>query len=182
MADLTGISDFNSSDGLPPWVVQKLNGNFWNIINKIVDPDVVMVSGTKFPNPRTDESLFYNTNTGNLYIWNKVSTTTWDWQLIDIGYIHVDQTNPFNSQYTRSDEFLWIDTSGLGSYNTALYIWSTLPGNNGDVTTWHSLGEIIAKLVPIYILTMSKQEWLSSVGFQQAVKEIHDHPNDYPIS
>lgn len=45
------------------------------------DPEIVMVSQANEPLPRTDETLWYETDTGTLHIWSKVSDDPeeWDW-------------------------------------------------------------------------------------------------------
>lgn len=75
------IYDFRASDGLNPIVMQKLNTNFWNLLDMFEDPEIVMVSQANEPLPRTDETLWYETDTGTLHIWSKVSDDPeeWDW-------------------------------------------------------------------------------------------------------
>ena len=137
---MTNIVDFNNTDGLPPLVIQKLNNNFWNIIRKIVDPEVVMVSGSTLPNPRTNETLFYNNDTGDLYIWKKIDASNWGWVLTDIGYIHIDDKAPYDPSctYTRVSEFIWINTTG-GSEGF-VYFWD---GNDIEGYAWHSFKSLV---------------------------------------
>ena len=49
MAKKKNIADFRSSDGLDPIVMQKLNTNFWNIIEMFEDPEIVAVSSASEP-------------------------------------------------------------------------------------------------------------------------------------
>lgn len=183
MANMTNIVDFNSSDGLPPWVVQKLNHNFWGVVQKIIDDQVVMVSGVTAPSPRTEETLWYNTETGDLYIWREFDGT-WGWDKIDIGYIHVDPDIPSaaavreDDPYIRKNEFLWITTNPNLTYDTNLFIWSVLPGST--TATWHSLGEIIAAISEVSVLAISKNDWLASENFYRTVKTIIDDPTGWP--
>lgn len=182
MADMINIVDFNSSDGLPPWVIQKLNYNFWGVVQKIVDNEVVIVAGVTEPTPRTDETLWYNTETGDLYIWREFNGH-WGWDKIDIGYIHVDPDTPpvaaarEENPYVRKNEFLWIAYGATLSHNTNLFIWTIAPGSSSP--NWYSLGFLIYALSQESILYLDKNDWLSSLGFVEAVKEIHNHPNDY---
>jgi len=184
------IVDFNNSDGLPPTVVQKLNNNFWHVVKKIIEPSIVVVAGSTAPNPRTDETLFYNTDTGELYIWNQYENT-WGWNKIDIGYIHVDQHTPMDSTYTRKGEVLWVSLD----YSTLspIYIWS----KNVQTDTWEwipletfivnvvsdAMGNSgplrndvlnIVSLLPIVYTSFTKAEWLAISGFTDAVQDIID--------
>ena len=72
------IADFRASDGLNPVVMQKLNTNFWNILEGFEEPEIVMVSSVSRPEPHTDESLWYKLDTGTLYIWSDTGDG-WDW-------------------------------------------------------------------------------------------------------
>lgn len=166
---MTNIVDFNNSDGLPPWVIQKLNNNFWNVVYKILDDQVVMVAGVTEPTPRTDETLWYKTDTGDLYIWREFEGE-WGWDKIDIGYIHVDDNPPGVSSYQRENEFLWIDKSN--SVNTPLYLWV---GNDVEGYAWWNIRDVIYW----FLTQMSTNEWLNIPGFVQAVQAIHNNPNGY---
>lgn len=80
MAKKKNIADFRSSDGLDPIVMQKLNTNFWNIIEMFEDPEIVAVSSASEPKPHTDEMLWYDTAHGVLNVWTQVSPGVWDWR------------------------------------------------------------------------------------------------------
>ena len=80
MAKKKNIADFRSSDGLDPIVMQKLNTNFWNIIEMFEDPEIVAVSSASEPKPHTDEMLWYDTAHGILNVWTQVSPGVWKWQ------------------------------------------------------------------------------------------------------
>lgn len=80
MAKKKNIADFRSSDGLDPIVMQKLNTNFWNIIEMFEDPEIVAVSSASAPTPHTDEMLWYDTANGILNVWTQVSPGVWDWK------------------------------------------------------------------------------------------------------
>lgn len=80
MAKKKNIADFRSSDGLDPIVMQKLNTNFWNIIEMFEDPEIVAVSSASAPTPHTDEMLWYDTADGVLNVWTQVSPGVWDWR------------------------------------------------------------------------------------------------------
>lgn len=111
MADMSNIASFNNSDGLSPWIVQKLNNNFWSIVQKISDPEIVMVSGSTFPEPRTNEAMFYNTDTGDLYIWGEYipagqSDPVDGWVKTDLGCIRVEDRAPASDEQTLG-EIIW---------------------------------------------------------------------------
>lgn len=196
MADMTNIVDFNNSDGLPPWVIQKLNNNFWSVVHKILDDQVVMVAGVTEPTPRTDETLWYKTDTGDLYIWREFEGE-WGWDKIDIGYIHVDPTNPVSSTYSRKNEYLWISKDDSDLYDP-IWIWMLDPRDpNATYPTWVSLSTVVIAIVvnglstnmsPIHsalwydIQTEDKVTWEFSPGFCEAVKDIIANPSDYPIA
>ena len=178
MADMTNIVDFNNSDGLPPGVVQKLNNNFWHTISKILTPQIVVSAGSTKPDPRTDETLFYDTITGDLYIWREFQGN-WGWDKIDIGYIHVDLYNPYDSRttYTRKNEFLWIATSD-DHFMPPIYVWARDPSNN--LIYWVPLQDFVewvAKNLVMYKMTTT--DWLDSQYFCDAVLAIIDDPDSY---
>lgn len=196
MADMANIVDFNNSDGLPPWVIQKLNHNFWGVVQKIVEDQVVMVASVTEPSPRTDETLWYKTDTGDLYIWREFEGE-WGWDKIDIGYIHVDPDDPVNSTYTRKNEYLWISKNS-NDKSDPLWIWILDP-RQPDATdpTWISISVLIGSIVvnglstnmsPIHsalwadLHSADKIDWETSAGFCNAVKDIIANPNNYPIT
>jgi hypothetical protein len=74
------IADFRASDGLEPIVMQKLNTNFWNLMEMFDDPEIVAVSSVSEPTPHTDEMLWYKTDTGTLYIWSQIEPGVWGWK------------------------------------------------------------------------------------------------------
>lgn len=80
MAKRTNIADFRASDGLNPIVMQKLNTNFWNLMEMFEDPEIVMVSSATPPIPHTDEMLWYDTADGVLNVWTQTSPGNWEWQ------------------------------------------------------------------------------------------------------
>ena len=95
------IVDFNMSDGLAPLIMQKLNANFRNLKDLIHDPEVVITSGATAPSPRTDETLWYNTETGDMYIWAEgVNMTTgrpngeWGWKKLELNIVSMGQGQP----------------------------------------------------------------------------------------
>ena len=151
MADMANIVDFNSSDGLPPWVIQKLNHNFWGVVQKIVEDQVVMVASITEPSPRTDETLLYKTDTGDLYLWSLFENNPpspspqephWDWKKLDLGFIHIDPDTPWDSDYRREEEVLWYETTtGKLFIYTDIYI-----DGVGSITParWHSIHDLIA--------------------------------------
>ena len=121
MADMSNIVDFNNSDGLSPDIVKKLNNNFFNMANKIVGSDIVMSAGINPPDPRTNETLFYKTDTGDLYIWAKyvpldpTEDIYWDWMKIDVNVFTIGTSLP----YPRTNETMFYDTT-----TGELYIWA----------------------------------------------------------
>lgn len=80
MAKRKNIADFRASDGLNPIVMQKLNTNFWNILEMFEDPEIVAVSSATAPTPHTDEMLWYDTDAGMLNVWTQTSPGHWEWQ------------------------------------------------------------------------------------------------------
>jgi len=188
MANMSNIVDFNNSDGLPPDVIKKLNNNVFQLAQKISDPQIVMVSGVEFPDPRTDETLFYKTDTGDLYIWAHVdegSPDEWEWLKIDLSGIHVDTAPPGQSQYNRRQEFLWFDVT-----HETLYIWTQLSQDPG--ASWYTIPDIINDNIAaaldtqdghdaIYsmLINMTKIEWTDMPKFCAAVKDIIANPNDF---
>lgn len=181
MADMTNIVDFNNSDGLPPLVIQKLNNNFWNVIHKIIEDEIVIVASVTAPEPRTDETLWYKNDTGELYIWREFDGN-WGWDKIDIGYIHVDTVGPYDSgvTYTRKNEFIWIATNPNHGISPPIYFWGDDPrGEYG--TGWYPFEFFVEMLVYNYVMYgMTMDQWLSSYEFVEAVKYIHDNP-DYEV-
>ena len=73
------IVDFRASDGLNPIVMQKLNSNFWNLWDMFEDPEIIAVASSTEPTPRTDETLWYDTGHGTLYIWSQKPDESWGW-------------------------------------------------------------------------------------------------------
>lgn len=195
---MTNIVDFNNSDGLPPGVIQKLNHNFWSVVQKIIAPEVVVVAGATEPNPRTNETLFYNTATGDLYIWSEYNGT-WGWEKIDIGYIHVDSDDPYNASirpqnpYIRKNEFMWISTNP-NDVPCPIWFW----GTSGSITTpgWVSFGAFVVNTIAgsftstgVFYSMMDaitnysrETDWTYSPGFCNAVKAIIANPGNYPLS
>ena len=161
---MSNIVDFNNSDGLPPDVVRKLNNNFWHVVMKMFDPDVVMVSGATLPEPRTNETLFYNTVTGELYIWfyhenfdpNVYTEPYWGWKLVDIGFIHVENDNPGHSSYIRQREFIWYDTS-----TATIYLWFKPSGQMS--AGWHSLKQAVDGYIVDWLGVQSNVNLLKSI-------------------
>lgn len=86
------IYDFQASDGLNPIVMQKLNTNFWNLLEGFEDPEIVMVASIDPPTPRTDETLWYRTDTGTLYIWSETTPGNWEWVSATDVVINDEQT------------------------------------------------------------------------------------------
>jgi len=119
MADMSNIVNFKNSDGLPPDVVLKLNHNFWHVVSKITDPEIIAVSGTTLPEPRTTETLFYNTDTGDLYVWgeNEVlgGQVESGWQKVDMNLIHSEDSAPASDEHTHG-EVIWYDTDAKEFY------------------------------------------------------------------
>lgn len=194
MADMTNIVDFNNSDGLPPWVIQKLNHNFWGVVQKIIKDQIVMVASVTEPSPRTDETLWYKTDTGDLYIWREFEGE-WGWDKIDIGYIHVDLTNPVSSTYSRKNEYIWIST-GSSDVGDPIYVWIVNPVGGATTPSWVPLGTLMVNIMitsftasSVFYAMMSaitsystKDQWEHSAGFCQAVKDIIANPSGYPLA
>lgn len=144
------IMSFDNSSGLPPQVVAALNNNFYHLANMFEDPQIVMASGSELPEPRTTESLFYDDDSGNLYIWklfkgdpyaNPPTQDEWGWGALDSGIIHVDDNDPDGSSYRRNQEIIWYDES-----HHTFYLWYRPPNMAGD-PNWWSLEDIIRNVV-----------------------------------
>lgn len=156
MSIVSGIASFNTADGLPNNVMSKLNRNFWLIANAIKDPDIVMTASYSKPEPRTNETLWYDLGTGELWIWALTDVNdpllpeddTWEWKKLDLGIAHVDDDTPSVSAYQRDAEFLWYDSS-----EHDLYVYTQLPGGM-QAPQWYLLPEYIHQCI-LYYLGMS---------------------------
>ena len=146
------ILDFNMSDGLAPLIMQKLNVNFKNLRSLIRDPEVVITSGATEPDPRTDETLWYNTETGELSIWAQgIDPLTgqpngeWDWRKLDLNMAVIENYPPIDqhgASYIPSEgQFLWYDTS-----TQKLWIWQRASYYQGG-PGWETLESIIYNTV-----------------------------------
>jgi hypothetical protein len=100
------LANFQNSDGLDPIVIAKLNENFRAIIQMIPKNEVVMVAQALEPQPRTDETLWYNTDTGALYIWAYNSTSNeWEWTLLENTFLN-DQIAEYVFNRITSGQYL----------------------------------------------------------------------------
>ena len=177
---MTNIVDFNNSDGLPPEVIKKLNNNFWHAVNKIVEDQIVAVAGETAPDPRTDETLWYKTDTGDLYVWAEAllpgGQTEWGWMKIDLNLIHSEDSAPVSDEQTHGEVF-WYDTSSHEFYLLTGSTLASLP------VRWVSLEmfvyQVALAMYSSIISQYTKNSWLALPGFTDAVKEVHTHPNDY---
>lgn len=164
MADMGNIIDFNNMDGLPPLVIQKLNNNFWNLINMIPISQVVISSGYSLPDPRVDETIFYDIETGDLYTWyyyenfdpNVYDEPYWGWKKLDVGFIHVEDNSPENSSYIRQEEFIWYDLS-----SSMIYFWLKVPGEMN--TSWISLNDFAVSAVTRWLGDSDNVDLLKSI-------------------
>ena len=150
-AEMAGdILDFNMSDGIAPLIMQKLNSNFRNLRNLIRDPEVVIASGATAPDPRTDETLWYNTETGELSVWAQQFdlstgqyTGEWDWSKPTLNSILVgqdDPTDPDNPIIPPPDCFLY--------YNTDTHmVWIYQFQGGASTPSWASFGDAVAMFV-----------------------------------
>lgn len=153
------IANFNMSDGIPPLLMQKLNNNFMNILDLIRDPEVNIVSGAMAPDPRTDETLWYNTETGELSIWAQEFdlstgryTGEWGWSKLVLNSIMVgqdDPTDPDNPIVPPADCFLYYDTSAR-----KLWIYQFQGGAN--VPSWATFSDAVGAAL--------WHDWLSPSG------------------
>jgi hypothetical protein len=189
MADMSNIVDFNNSDGLSPDIVKKLNNNFFNMANKIVGSDIVMVAGINPPDPRTDETLFYKTDTGDLYIWSKfipIDPDTqepqdpyWDWMKIDINLLESVSEHP--SGIRDDNAFIKYYITDTGAYP---YFW--IDYTSEVRAQWISLIDLIKHYIQSegpqaakgYIESMTMQDWLDLPNFENAVRYIINHPSN----
>lgn len=175
MAYMGNVLSFINADGLPPKVVSKLNNNFWEIVRMITTDEVNIVSASSEPKPRTDETLWYKADTGDLYIW-RYYDGDWGWGKLDIEYIHVDQYKPADSSYTRNNEYIWISTNSADRDNP-IYIWAYDPTQLSPNPRWVSLRAFIEAAIIDRLPTLPKSFWLNCQGFIDAVEEILDSSN-----
>ena len=108
------ILQFGFTDGLTPIIMRKLNSNFSILQDMIKDPQIVSVAGATAPDPRTDETLWYDTETGDLYIWAQgVDTTTglpdgnWSWKKLDLNIVRFGAGQP--EAYVSDGQMLYYD-------------------------------------------------------------------------
>lgn len=175
MAD--GIADFNPRDGLEPLVVQKLNNNFQSLLRMFMPLAINMVAQSEEPEPRTDETLWYDTDNGDLYIWAQgVDPLTgqpdgnWSWKKLDLNMVVIEDhspIDPFGPGYTPSEgQFLWYDTS-----TQKLWIWQRASYYQDD-PGWETLESIIYNTV-YWGFMDSDGSW-----HQDFVDAVHDAMNE----
>lgn len=208
MINMANIVDFNNSDGIPPDVIKKLNNNMFELAQKITIPEIVMTAGIEFPEPRTDETMFYKTDTGDVYIWGLANQSLpgeqrsdkEQWVKVDLGNIRIEQGPPptvgdQRTDYQLTNEILWFSID-----EKTLYILmepERSSWNPNPVYGWYSLYEVLFynMLAFMEAQTMSGRpfdegvegacsrmtsfKWLDMSGFVDAVKAIHNDPNSY---
>ena len=82
---MSSLAEFNSSDGLPPLVMQKLNRDFKYLYSLIAGTDqpVAISVGSSPPTPRTDEVFWYDTSTGMINTWAGNEEDGYEWTSLD---------------------------------------------------------------------------------------------------
>lgn len=146
------IMSFDNTSGLTPQVVAALNNNFRVLMNRIQDPEIVMVSGINPPDPRTNETMFYKTDTGEIFIWaeeTRGAVTEFNWVKVDLGFVRVE-----DNQIPASDEpSTWGERIWYNEQNDQFYILTkTLLSPNEPLLRygWHSLES--------YVRTIARDE------------------------
>ena len=78
---MSGVVEFNMSDGLPPLVMQKLNSNFKSLGSIDDLSGGKILTGTVMPPNASDGAFFYNTETGDLSVWRNTGEV-WEWSSV----------------------------------------------------------------------------------------------------
>lgn len=143
------IANFNMSDGIPPLLMQKLNNNFRTILESIEDPEVNIVSGATAPDPRTDETLWYNTETGELSIWARVIDLTtgepkeppeWAWKSVGLDLVQVGDGDPSFDNVPPKDSFLYYEAQSK-------MLWIYQRNGGANVATWAPFNEAVGAVL-----------------------------------
>lgn len=169
MAD--GIADFNPMDGLEPLVIQKLNNNFQSLLRMFMPLAINMVAQSEAPDPRTDETLWYDTDNGDLYIWAQVwdpiagsFTDNWEWRkfLTDVLTLGVD--DPAGNPPEGAVLYFNTTTKRLWVYSKA--------DSFSSVGDWHTLEDYITSIIYFGFLLPSGRyhQWF--------VDAVHDAMNE----
>lgn len=110
---MSGIVEFNMSDGIPPLVMQKLNANFQNLIGAGVDHTGNIITGTVYPDNATDGAIFYNTETGDISVWRNLGEA-WGWSSATSADIAgIEQAVQEALELVEAiDQHFWTDTQG----------------------------------------------------------------------
>jgi hypothetical protein len=148
------LMNFNSMDGLDPRIVAKLNNNFRAIQDMLPDEEIVMVAQATPPTPRTDETLWYDTDNGKLWIWAQVIDPDtgepvvpeeWGW----ITYADtLIQTHTDTADYTMEANSVVTVEVSLPYPNALAGVVSITPGSRSvGVDAWNvNVGQIVVRL------------------------------------
>lgn len=162
------IMSFDNTNGLDPKVVAKLNNNFWYLANMFTDPEIVAVSSVNAPDPRTNETLWYKTDTGDLYIWSlftpidpdtlEQQDPEWRWTKIDLNLVELVDTAPANSVR---------DTNALIKYhvtsNGAMpYFW--VDNGNEPQAGWYSFLDLVTGWVTYLLGTQDIVDIIADIA------------------
>lgn len=144
---VNGISAFSIRDALDPAISQKLNYNFDILARAFTDPEVVTVSGKNPPEPRTDEMLWYKTDTGDLYLWAQgydvdtgLPNGEWDWKKLVLGSIAIGSGDPSSTDVPPDDMFLYYDTD-----SRKLWIYQFHGGAN--IASWATFNDAVGAVL-----------------------------------
>ena len=112
---MSGVVEFNMSDGLPPLVMQKLNANFKSLGNIDDLSGGKLLTGTVMPDNAADGAFFYNTETGDLSVWRN-DGEQWDWSSVssqtDVDALE-DVITEIVEVATATAQHFWTDDSGV---------------------------------------------------------------------
>ena len=114
---MSSLAEFNSSDGLPPLVMQKLNRDFkylYSLIAGTDQPAAISVGSTP-PTPRTDEVFWYDTTTGIVNTWAGNEEDGYSWTSLDPSiYIAIEAIAQEAYQIaSATDQHFWTGDDGI---------------------------------------------------------------------
>ena len=143
---------FDNTCGLDPKIVAKLNNNFWYLANMFTDPEIVAVASVNPPSPRTNETLWYETTTGDLHLWSVVRydesedpdnpgetivSPVWDWLKLEVNLIHLSDEDPTANDVPDRTTVFWYNTE-TGN----MFVWglvNTAQAGSNPVIEWRWL-------------------------------------------
>ena len=166
MNDNGYIMSFSSADSMEPRAAAKLNNNFRFLLSQIKDPEIVMAAGYTLPDPRVDETLFYQLDTGDLYIWSKfipVDPETlepqepyWDWMKLDINTIEQVSVAPSGVRDDKALVKYLVDPAGAMPF-----FW--VDAGDTPRAGWYSLRDLVHGWINEWISDSDNIDTLKSV-------------------